>query len=100
MRRTIRFLLVLFAGLALLAAAGYFALAGITRGWFEADMELRSRLAVTSAGRSLDRRWSGDRHELAETLTDIARDERIMAAAACSPEGDLLASTEAYPAIF
>ncbi len=100
MRRTIRFLLVLFAGLALLAAAGYFALAGIRRGWFEADMELRSRLAVTSAGRSLDRRWSGDRHELAETLTDIARDERIMAAAACSPEGDLLASTEAYPAIF
>ena len=100
MQRTLRFLLVLVAGLGLLAAAGYFALASITRSWFEADMELRSRLAVTSAGRTLDRRWGGDRHELTETLTDITRDERIMAAAACSPTGETLASTEAYPSMF
>ncbi|MBS2017477.1 MAG: trehalose-6-phosphate synthase [Deltaproteobacteria bacterium] len=99
MRRTLRFLLVLLAGLAVLAAAGYLALANITRSWFEADMELRSRLAVTSAGGSLARRWSGEARELAETLTDITRDERIMAAAACSPRGELLASTEAYPAL-
>lgn len=100
MPRTLRFLFVLLAGLALLAGAGYLALASITRSWFEADMELRSRLAVGAAGRNLDRRWSGDRRELAESLMDITRDERIMAAAACSPSGDLLASTEAYPASF
>ncbi len=99
MRRALRFLLVLLAGLALLAAVGYLALASITRSWFEADMELRSRLAVTSAGGSLARRWGGEGRELAETLTDITRDERIMAAAACSPRGQLLASTEAYPAL-
>ena len=97
MRRAIRFLLVLLAGLALLAAVGYLAMANITRSWFEADMELRSRLAVSSAGGSLARRWSRGGRELAETLGDITRDERIMAAAACSPHGELLASTEAFP---
>lgn len=100
MRRVIRFLMVLLAGLAVLAAVVYFVLAGITRRWFEADMELRSRLAVTAANGSLTRHWYGARQELAQTLTAITRDDRIMAVAACSEKGELLASTDAYPSMF
>jgi len=99
-RRAVRFLAVLLAGLALLAGVGYGVLARITRDWFEADLELRSRLAVSSARGSLVRRWHGDRQRLTETLADITRDDRIMAAAACSPRGELLAATEAYPSVF
>ena len=100
MSRAVRFLLVLLVGLALLTAAGYFALTRTTRTWFERDLELRAELAVTSARQSLTRNWSTDRERLTQTLTDITRDDRIMAAAACSPEGDLLAVTAAYPPNF
>ncbi|MFO0668142.1 MAG: hypothetical protein U0235_00755 [Polyangiaceae bacterium] len=74
MRRAICFLLVLLAGLALLAAVGYLAMANITRSWFEADMELRSRRGF-SAGGSLARRWSRGGRELAETLATSLGDE-------------------------
>src|SRR4051794_2864910 len=100
MRRTLWFLVLLFGGLALLATVGYFALIRTTRDWFAADLALRSRLAVASARESLARHWTSDRAELTQTLVDIARDERIMAAAACSLQGDLLAATESYPSLF
>ena len=97
MRRAVRFLLVLLAGLALLATVAYLSLAKITRDWFAKDLELRSQLAVTSARQSLVERWGGDRARLTETLADITRDERIMGAAACSERGALQAATDAYP---
>jgi len=100
MRRAARFLFVLVAGLALLTTVAYFALTRITREWFEKDLRLRSELAVTSARQSLSTNWHASRQKLTETLADITRDERIMGAAACSKEGDLLASTEAYPIEF
>jgi trehalose 6-phosphate synthase len=99
-RRAARFISVLVAGLALLAGAGYFLLAHTTREWFEADLALRSRLAVSSARQSLENDWGADRARLTETLADITRDERIMGAAACSPSGELLAATDSYPAAF
>jgi trehalose 6-phosphate synthase len=100
MPRAARFLLLLLAGLALLTVVAYFALTKVTRDWFERDIELRSRLAVSSARQSLENNWRTDRARLTETLTDITRDERIMGAAACSREGELLAATEAYPREF
>lgn len=100
MRRTLRFLAALVLALGALAVAGDFALTRVTRSWFEADLALRSRLAVAAARQGLAERWTGDRGRLAETLTDIARDERIMAAAACGPGGTLLAATAAYPTAF
>jgi trehalose 6-phosphate synthase len=99
-RRAARFLSVLLVGLALLAVAGHFLLAHTTRGWFEADLALRSRLAVSSARQSLENNWSADRARLTETLADITRDERITGAAACSIRGKLLAATDSYPAEF
>ncbi|MCC6648875.1 MAG: trehalose-6-phosphate synthase [Polyangiaceae bacterium] len=100
MRRALPFLSVLLVGLALLAVAGYFLLTHTTNKWFEADLALRSRLAVVSARQSLKRNWGGDHAKLAETLADITRDERIMSAAACTEAGERLAATSSYPAEF
>jgi trehalose 6-phosphate synthase len=97
-RRFLLFLAVLVPCLALLAGAGYVGLMGITRGWFDKDLRLRSQLAVASASRSLSLAWHTQREHLTETLGDITRDERIMGAAACSVDGELLAATEAFPA--
>jgi len=100
MRRASRFLGVLLVGLSLLAVGGYLVLTQTMRSWFEADHALRSRLAVGSARQSLADNWHTSRSRLTETLADITRDERIMGAAACSEDGQLLAATESYPVEF
>ncbi len=99
MRRALMFLLLLVGGMAALAAVGYGVLAQTTRRWFEADVELRAQLAVSSARQGLALQWSTP-ERLAGALVDIARDERIMSAAACAPDGSLLAATQGYPAVF
>ncbi len=96
----VRFLVVLLTGLAGLALVVYFVLVQTTKNWFDADLTLRSRLAVSSARQSLERNWSADRERVGTTLADITRDERIMGAAACTTQGELLASTDAYPTAF
>jgi len=98
--RAVRFLVVLLAGLAVLALGGYWQLTSKTRAWFESDLQLRTRLVVASARQSLISHWSVDGDRLLSTLADIARDERIMAAAACSDADRLLAATEAFPGEF
>lgn len=100
MRRTARFLIALLAGLGLLAVIGYTVLTRTTRDWFEADLALRSRLAVASAREGFTTHWTTDRAHLTETLADITRDERIMGAAACSMNGDTLTATDSYPSEF
>lgn len=97
MRRAAVFLLLLLVGLALLTVVGYLVLTHRTRGWFEADLASRSGLAVASARSSLENRWAEDRSRLTEALVNITRDERIMGAAACSLDGELLAATDSYP---
>lgn len=99
-QRIVRFLLSLLGGLAVLTALAYFVLTGVTREWFEKDLRLRAELAVTSARHGLVTHWADNRESLKATLADITRDERIMGAAACSPEGQLLAATEVYPLEF
>ncbi|MFO0598038.1 MAG: trehalose-6-phosphate synthase [Myxococcaceae bacterium] len=100
MRRLLRFLLALMSGLALLAVAGYFGLTRTTRAWFEADLALRSKLAVTSAQASLTREWGDGAGQLSSVLSDITRDERIMAAAACTDDGSRRAATSGFPLAF
>ncbi|MFN2425678.1 MAG: trehalose-6-phosphate synthase [Candidatus Binatia bacterium] len=100
MRRSIRLLVVLLLGLAVLTMIGYVGLNHVTRQWFEKDMRLRAELAVASASQSLSRNWTEKGEELLETLRDITRDERIMGAAACTMEGEPLAATDAYPSEF
>jgi trehalose 6-phosphate synthase len=100
MRRAARFLLALLGGLAILTLIGYFALTRTIRDWFEADLAMRSQLAVNAARGMLVRNWQAEPDRLAETLADIAHDERVLGAAACSPSGATLASTDAYPRRF
>jgi trehalose 6-phosphate synthase len=99
MRRAVHFLVVLLAGLAVLSLIGYFALTRTLASWFDRDLALRSSLAVTAAGQGLASSWS-DRARLAPMLADLTRDERILGAAACAPDGELLAATDAYPTAF
>jgi trehalose 6-phosphate synthase len=96
MRHAARFLIALLVGLAALTFAGHFILSRTTQAWFASDIVLRSQLAVTSARQSLVAAWPSKQDALAEALADITRDKRIMAAAACSLDGDLLASTPGY----
>ncbi|HKP55405.1 MAG TPA: trehalose-6-phosphate synthase [Polyangiales bacterium] len=100
MRVAIRFLLLLLCALALLAYIGYLVLARTTSHWFERDVDLRARLAVAASRPSLEHSWHGDVSVLRAMLTDLTRDERIMAAAACTTDGRPLAATDAYPVEF
>ncbi|MBI1945095.1 MAG: trehalose-6-phosphate synthase [Deltaproteobacteria bacterium] len=100
MPRSLLLLAGLLGALALLAVVGDLAMRDTTRRWFERDVDLRSRLAVGAARQSLEQQWSSDPAGVATTLRDITRDERIMGAAACLPEGKTLATTELYPREF
>jgi trehalose 6-phosphate synthase len=97
MRRTLPFLLALLVGLAILVLGGYFVLTRTTRTWFERDLSLRSSLAVGSAKQSLVENWSRPPGRLESVLADITRDERVLGAAACTPEGHLIAATRQFP---
>jgi trehalose 6-phosphate synthase len=98
MARGLRFAVVLVAGLAVLTwiALG---LAGRTaRRWFENDAATRAELAVNGSRRAIvaywhDREWK----ELDALLLEVTRDERIMAAAACSTDLRFVARTPGYP---
>ncbi|MBI5498326.1 MAG: trehalose-6-phosphate synthase [Deltaproteobacteria bacterium] len=96
MRLPLKFLAVLLTSLGLLAGGGYAMLTSMTREWFEKDLRLRSQLAVGAARMGLVEAWTNRSGVLAERLTDITRDERIMSAAACSMTGDLVAATDGY----
>ena len=96
--RLLRFVGLLVIGLALLAWGAFYVVTDTTQKWFERDMLLRSELAVNGARTSLATHWDqADAATIREILADITRDERIMAAAACSNEGTLLSSTDDYP---
>jgi hypothetical protein len=97
MNRTRRFVLALLTGLAILTLAVAVVVQKTTRQWFDEDIALRVRLIATGAGSALLAHWSvPDQAPLAQILTDIARDERIMAAAACGPDARPLAVTAGY----
>lgn len=97
----LRFALALVLGLGLLTWVASRVVQQTTRGWFERDVSLRARLAVAGARETLAARWSPQqRRALQASLADIARDERIMAAAACDTDLGLLAATPGFPEAF
>jgi trehalose 6-phosphate synthase len=101
MRGAVRFVVVLVLGLALLAAAAAVIVHQTTRDWFEKDVGLRSRLAVSGARQALIAHWhKAQRSELQSLLAELAHDERIMAAAACTADLALLTRTKDFPAQF
>jgi len=100
MLRAGRFPGLLLCGLGLLAVLGYEVMARTTMRWFEADVAMRSQLAVAAARQGLVSNWHAGPARLTNLLADITRDERVMAASACSAAGQLLAVTQSFPAAF
>jgi trehalose 6-phosphate synthase len=98
MSARISFVIVLAVLLALLAGGAYYVARLTLLEWAAKDMRLRAELAVNGARRSLVRNWGGaNREHLEDILEEFARDERIMAAAACSAALRPLAATRDYP---
>jgi trehalose 6-phosphate synthase len=98
MRSLARILVPLLVVLSVLAWAATVVLGETARSWFDRDVTLRARLAVAGARDSLAKSIElSDRRKLTGVLEEIARDERIMAVAACSPAGATLARTRGFP---
>ena len=101
LRQLIKFLIGLVLSLALLTWATSVLVQRTTRKWFENDVRLRAELAVSGAREALSAHWTkADRRELERMLGEIARDERIMAAAACDMDLTLLTKTPGFPEQF
>ncbi len=98
--RLAQLVLFLTAGLALLAWVVAGVVQETTRQWFERDLRLRARLVATGSRASLAAVWSKGQPELETQLVEIARDERVMAVAACATDFSLLAETPGYPPEF
>lgn len=98
MRRAIRFVFALVLGLAFVTWLASVIVHQTTRGWFEKDVNLRAQLAVSGARQALIAHWHKEqRSDLQELLSEITRDERIMAAAACAADLTLLTRTKDFP---
>ena len=96
-----RWIVPLLVVLALLSWVATDVFIATSRRWFEHDVEGRARLALSGAHRDLVHAWrQGDTGGIAVVLGEISRDERIMSAAACGPDGSLVAATADYPAEF
>jgi trehalose 6-phosphate synthase len=98
MRPKIRFFIVLFIGLAVVAVGASWVVHKTARGWFENDLRLRAEVAVTGGRRALvDHFRAFDAKALGTVLAELSHDERIMAAAACDERMRPLARTADYP---
>jgi trehalose 6-phosphate synthase len=101
MRRALRFVVALVVGLGLVTWVASVLVERTTRKWFDQDVRLRAQLVISGARQALIARWDRARtSELRALLQEIARDERIMAAAACSADLTLLTRTSDFPEQF
>ncbi len=101
MREITKFLIGLVLSLALLTWVTTVVVQRTTQKWFENDVRLRAELVVSGAREALSAHWArDDRRELERMLGEITRDERIMAAAACTWELTLLTRTPGFPGQF
>ncbi|MGA7413728.1 MAG: trehalose-6-phosphate synthase [Bryobacteraceae bacterium] len=94
-----RFILALLVGLALLMWVASGVVQTTARQWFERDVSSRAQLVLTGASRSLADAWY-DPENLEKQLVALARDERVMAAAACDANLSPRATTPGFPPEF
>ncbi len=99
MPRVARFILALIVGLALLMWAASGVVQTTASKWFERDVNSRAQLVLTGAKQSLADSWY-DHAGIQKQLVALARDERVMAAAACGADLSLLSSTPGFPEEF
>jgi trehalose 6-phosphate synthase len=99
MSRVLRVTLVVLTGLGLLVLASSYFVSRTLNEWFERDLAGRADLALAGARDKLLEDWSGTSStRMTALLTALTHDERLVAAAACSREGTLLAATTEWPA--
>jgi len=81
----------------LVLASSYFVSQTLNE-WFERDLAGRADLALAGARDKLVEYWSGtSTTRMTALLTALTHDERLIAAAACSRTGSLLAATTEWP---
>jgi trehalose 6-phosphate synthase len=98
MARTIRFLVALVLGLALLTGVASVGVHRMTRRWFENDVALRAQLAVSGARQALLANLrSKDRRALASLMEDMGRDDWVLGVAFCGKDLEQLARSQNYP---
>jgi trehalose 6-phosphate synthase len=97
MKSILKFLSVWLAALTVLVTVAWVTVSFTTRGWFEKDVALRAELAVSGARRALLAELERKNNKgLRELLADISHDDRILAAALCSPDLRQIAATEKF----
>lgn len=97
MRQAIRPVFILLIVLAILAWGASILVDATSRRWLEQDVRLRAA-AILSGRDGLARSWAeGERVRVGRILVAIARDERILGAAACGNTLETIAETPAYP---
>ncbi len=94
-----RFILALIVGLALLTWAASGVVQTTAREWFVRDVDSRAKLVLTGARPSLAEAWN-DPASLNRQLVALARDERVMGAAACGVDLSTRSSTPGFPEEF
>lgn len=99
MSRMGQLILALLLGLGLLTWAASGLVETTARDWFERDAGSRAHLVLTGARQSLAHFWYSS-GSLQEQLTNLAHDERVMAAAACDPDLSTRVATSAFPEEF
>ncbi|MBP1688005.1 MAG: Alpha,alpha-trehalose-phosphate synthase (UDP-forming) [Deltaproteobacteria bacterium] len=100
-RPATRFVIALVFGLALLTWVASLVVSRTTRDWFEKDVGMRAQLAVSGVRHGLLSHWKAeDGDDLHALLTELTRDERILAAAACGKDLSQLATTAEFPEQF
>jgi trehalose 6-phosphate synthase len=98
MKRVARFLIVLIAAGAFLSWVAAMVVERTARHWFEDDIVERSAVVANATRHALLVNWSpGQGDALAAVLDNLVRGERILAAAACAPGGQMLARTPLLP---
>ncbi len=95
--RALRFALVLFVVLGLLSWGVSGMVTHLTLEWMARDVSMRADLAAGASRRGLALDWH-DPEAVRRILDDLSRDERVMAAGACRPDGRPLALSIAFPA--
>ena len=94
-----RFILILIVGLALLTWVASGLVQTTVREWFERDVDSRSKLVLTGARESLAEAGNNP-EDINKQLTSLARDERVMGAAACGADMSARSSTPGFPQEF
>ena len=98
MSRPLRFTLIVLAGLGLLVLATSFFVSRTIGEWVDRDLSTRAQLAVRGAHSALVTSWiTGSSERLNALLTDLTRDERLVASAACTRDGARVAASAEWP---